>query len=107
MVGIAGIELVAVTENVSDCAATRAVTVGAEKVWIVPATAPDVRTTAGPAVCVQVSVSVPPLGSTPVAVRVTGAALRTGLAGAAVAKTDGAVPGGGGTIGTLKVVVFA
>jgi hypothetical protein len=107
LVGIAGIELVAVTENVSDCGATRAGTVGAVKVWIEPSAAPGVRTTAGPAVCVQVKVSVPPLGSTPVAVRVTAEALGTGLAGAELAKTDGAVPGGGGTIGTLKVVVFA
>ena len=48
----------------------------------------------------------PPFGSIPVAVRVTLVALGTGLAGAELAKTDGAVPAGGTTTGTKNVVVL-
>lgn len=48
----------------------------------------------------------PPLGSTPVAVKVTLAALTIGLAGLEVAKIDGDVPGGGTVTATVKVVVL-
>src|SRR5437660_6543611 len=105
MVGaIPATELVAVTVNVNTCGAASGGTFGAAKVCTEPLTAPGLSVM--PAGAVQVNVSLPPFGSTPVAFNVTidVPSPVTGF-GVAVALTAGGVPAGGTPIGTTSVVV--
>src|SRR6185312_690083 len=52
-----------------------------------------------------VNVTVAPEGSTPVALSVTNVLLATGLAGEALANTEGGVPGGGTAMGTATTEI--
>lgn len=98
------VELFAVTANDSVLGADSGGTMGAANTCcapLVPATGVSVT----PCGASHVYVSVPPAGSTPLALSVTFTPLATGLAGAAVALTDGGAGAAGGAIGTVTVAV--
>ncbi len=111
--------LVAVTVKVNTWFAVKTGTTGAVKVCSEPSGAAGVKATGAPPVWTQLKVRVPPEGSTPVALSVTGELLATvmlepatetgGVAGllplATALLMTGAEPEVGGTIGTDNVVV--
>jgi hypothetical protein len=97
-------ELVAVTLNESVLGAEPAGTVGARKVCCAPFV-PATGVSTIPAGATHVYVSVPPAGSTPLALRVTFVPLATGFAGAELAFTDGGAGAAGGAIGTVTIAV--
>src|SRR5579871_557595 len=95
--------LVAFTVKTNACGPASCGTTGAVKVWIEPSAAPGTSTM--PAGAIHVYVTGPPAGSMDEAVSVTGAPLATGFAGAEVAVTAGAVPGGAVATGTRTFAV--
>src|ERR1051326_5355380 len=95
--------LVAVTWKVRGVGAVSSGMIGAVKVCAEPSSDAGVNNTAGPPVCVHVKLSVPPAGSTAVAVNVTAAPLATGFAGDELVVTTGGALAGGTTIGTITV----
>ena len=99
--------LVAVAVKLKVCVEVPAATVGAVKVTTDPSAAPCVS--AIPSAEAITNLSAPPVGSTPLAVRVTVAPLLATVVGApfmvATRATDGGVPGGGGMTGTDTVAV--
>src|ERR1041384_3435084 len=106
LAGTPAIELVATTEKFSTRGVVSGGTFGAMNVCVEPSPAVGVRVTGSPLVCVQVKVSVPPFGSTPLAARVTVLAPSptTGF-GFAFAVTPGGVLGGATLMGTDRLAV--
>src|SRR6185312_14775455 len=100
------LELVAVRLKTSGSGASRLGTVGAVNVTVAPvAVCVPLSVNVTPEGALQENVSVPPEGSTPVALSVTNVLLATGLAGDALANTEGGVPGGGTAIGTATTEI--
>jgi hypothetical protein len=99
-------ELVAVRLNTSGSGASRLGTVGAVNVTAAPlAVCVPLSVKVTPEGALHEKVSVPPDGSTPLALSVTNVLLATGLAGEALANTEGGVPAGGTAIGTATTEI--